>query len=224
MNQSINYYYQRPCFFKVEPTLSTPDTNSISVYPEVVRNFSSFHEDFVIVPTARAPNNYAFVLQIVGISNEKLCSSSSRHLLIRSGLHKVFALDGIKTVSISFTYSNIDHNILSMNNAVFDNYPDQTFLVNPEIKDTTESNTSASYIDLLLLIGRGGKLYTSNYDKRNDFNFHMLNCPWLSSNILSTSVYGIFISQLIPYFGVYSSYESFILKVTRFSNKLLRHG
>ena len=40
-----------------------------------------------------------------------------------------------------------------------------------EIKDTTEGNTSASYLDLLLSIGRDGQLLTSLYDKRDDFQF-----------------------------------------------------
>ena len=40
-----------------------------------------------------------------------------------------------------------------------------------EIKDTTDSNTSAFYLDLLLSIGRDGQLHTSIYDKRADFNF-----------------------------------------------------
>ena len=35
-----------------------------------------------------------------------------------------------------------------------------------EIKDTTESITSASYLNLPLSIGRDGKLHTSIYDKR----------------------------------------------------------
>ena len=65
-----------------------------------------------------------------------------------------------------------------------------------EIKDTTESNTSASYLDLLLSIGRDGQLRTSLYDKRDDFNFHITNFPFLSSNISSLPAYGVFISQL----------------------------
>ena len=71
-----------------------------------------------------------------------------------------------------------------------------------EIKDTTESNTSASYLDLLLSIGRDGQLHTSLYDKRDDFNFHITNFPFLSSNIPSSPAYGVFISQLIRYAGV----------------------
>ena len=55
-----------------------------------------------------------------------------------------------------------------------------------EIKDTTENNTSASFLDLLLSIGRDGQMRTSLYDKRDDFNFHITNFPFLSSNIPSS--------------------------------------
>ena len=93
-----------------------------------------------------------------------------------------------------------------------------------EINDTTESNTSASYLDLLLSIGRDGQLRTSLYDKRDDFNFHITNFPFLSSNIPSSPIYGVFISQLIRYARACSSYECFILRAMRLSNKLLGQG
>ena len=93
-----------------------------------------------------------------------------------------------------------------------------------EIKDTTESNTSASYLDLILSIGRDGKLHTSIYDKRDDFNFHITNFPFLSSNIPTSPAYGVFISQLIRYARACSAYGCFILRATRLSNKLLEQG
>ena len=93
-----------------------------------------------------------------------------------------------------------------------------------EIKDTTESTTSASYLDLLLSIGRDGQLHTSIYDKRDDFNFHITNFPFLSSNIPSSPAYGVFISQLIRYARACSSYECFILRARRLFSKLLKQG
>ena len=54
-----------------------------------------------------------------------------------------------------------------------------------EIKYTTESNISASYLDILLSIGRDGQLRTSLYDKRDDFSFHITHFPFQSSNIPS---------------------------------------
>ena len=74
----------------------------------------------------------------------------------------------------NFTYRYID-DVLSINNPELENYLGQMYPVELEINDTTESNTSASYLDLLLSIGRDGQLHTSIYDKRDDFNFHITN-------------------------------------------------
>ena len=93
-----------------------------------------------------------------------------------------------------------------------------------EIKDTTESNTSAFCLDLLLSIESDGQLRTSLYDKRDDFNFHITNFPFLSSNIPSAPAYGVFISQLIRYARACSSYECFILRAARLSSTLLGQG
>ena len=114
--------------------------------------------------------------------------------------------------------------VLPINNHDFENYLGQMYPPELEIKDTTESNTSASYLDLLLSIGRDGQLHTSLYDKRDNFNFHITNCPFLSSNIPSSPAYGVFISQLIRYARASSSYECFILRAVRLPNKLFGQG
>ena len=66
------------------------------------------------------------------------------------------------------TYRYID-DVLFINNPEFENYLGQMYPTELEIKDTTESITSASYLDLLLSIGRDGQLHTSIYEKRDDF-------------------------------------------------------
>ena len=114
--------------------------------------------------------------------------------------------------------------VLSINNPDFENYLGQMYPAELEIKDTTESNTSASYLDLLLSIESDGQLRTSLYDKRDYFNFHITNFPFLSSNIPSSPAYGVFISQLIRYARACSSYECFILRAARLSSKLLGQG
>ena len=68
------------------------------------------------------------------------------------------------------------------------------------------------------------QLHTSIYDKSDDFNFHITNFPFLSSNIPTSPAYGVFISQLIRYARACSSYGCFILRATRLSNKLLEQG
>ena len=124
--------------------------------------------------------------------------------------------------SISHKGTSID--VLSINNPEFENYLGQMYPVELEIKDRTESNTSAPYPDLLLSIRRDGQLHTSIYDKRDDFNFHIISFAFLSSNIPASPAYGVFISQLMRYARACSSYECFILRATRLSNKLLDQG
>ena len=83
-------------------------------------------------------------------------------------------------------------------NPDFENYLGQIYPAELEIKNTMESNTSASYLDLLLSIEKDGQLHTSLYDKREYFIFHITNFPFLSSNIpicqpnvfLTQSLYG----------------------------------
>ena len=123
----------------------------------------------------------------------------------------------------NFTYRYID-DVLSINNPDFDNYLGQMYPAELEIKDTTESNTSASYLDLLLSIESDGQLRTSLYDKRDDFNFNITNFPFLSSDIPSSPAYGVFISQFMRYTRACSSNECFILRAARLSSKLLGQG
>ena len=123
----------------------------------------------------------------------------------------------------NFTYRYID-DVLSINNPDFENYLGQMYHAELEIKNTTERNTSASYLDLLLSIGKDGQLRTYLYDKRDDFKFHIINFPFLSSNIPSTPAYGCFISQLIRHARACSSSEWFILIAARLSSKLLGQG
>ena len=87
---------------------------------------------------------------------------------------------------------------MSINNPELENNLGQMYPVELEIKDTTESNTSAFYLDLLLSIGCDGQLHTSIYDRRDDFNFHITNIPFLSSNIPTLPDYGVFTQDEQP--------------------------
>ena len=63
------------------------------------------------------------------------------------------------------------------------------------LKTRQRAPSVPSYLDLLLSIESDGQLRTSLNDKRDDFNFHITNFPFLSSNIPSSPAYGVFISQ-----------------------------
>ena len=92
------------------------------------------------------------------------------------------------------------------------NYLGQIYPAGFEIIKTTESNTPASYLDLLLSIGKDGQLHTSLFDKRFNFNFRITNFPFLWSNIPSSPAYDVFISHLILYARACSSNGCFVMK------------
>jgi hypothetical protein len=79
-------------------------------------------------------------------------------------------------VAFNSTLRYID-DVLSINNDRFHSYVDSIYPSELEIQDTTESSTSASYLDVLLNIDAGGKLITQLYDKRDDFNFCHCQLP-----------------------------------------------
>ena len=61
-------------------------------------------------------------------------------------------------------------------------------------------------------------------DKRDDFDFHIVNFPYLSSNIPSGPSYGVYISQLIRYAGCCSHYDDFRYRHKCLVDRLLSQG
>ena len=91
-----------------------------------------------------------------------------------------------------------------------------------EIKDTTDTVKSASYLDLHLEIDNEGRLKTKLYDKSDDFSFPIVNFPFLSSNIPAASAYGVYISQLIRYSRACISYHDFFDRGLLLTRMLLK--
>ena len=123
----------------------------------------------------------------------------------------------------NFSFRYID-DVLSLNN---DKFRDSLHLIYPselEIKETTDTTKSASYLDLCLSINSKGQLNTKLYDKRDDFNFPIVNFPFLSSNIPASPAYGVYISQLIRYARACVNYQDFLDRARLLSQKLLSQG
>ena len=92
--------------------------------------------------------------------------------------------------SFNFTFHYID-NVVSLNNSRFGDIADRIYPIELEIKDTTDTDTSASYLDLHLEIDSEGRLRTKLYDTRDDFNFPIVNFPFICSNI-SAALHSIY--------------------------------
>ena len=78
------------------------------------------------------------------------------------------------------------------------------------VEKANKSDHLANYPDLTFIIDSGGKLSTRLYGKRDDFDFHIVNFPFLYNNLPSGPSYGVYISQLIGYATYCLHYDDFI--------------
>jgi len=72
--------------------------------------------------------------------------------------------------SFNFTFRYID-DVLSLNNSRLGDFVDRIYPIELKIKDITDTDRSASYLDLHLEIDSEGRLRKKLYNKRDDFNF-----------------------------------------------------
>ena len=89
--------------------------------------------------------------------------------------------------------------LIVFNNKKFLDYLKEIYQSELTIEKADKPDHLADYLDLTFVTDSGGKLSTRLYDKRDDFDFHIVNFPFLSSNIPSCPSYGVYISQLIRY-------------------------
>ena len=72
--------------------------------------------------------------------------------------------------------------LLTLNNSNFDEEIPNIYPPELTLKRTSESDTKLSYLDISISI-RSSKYVTEVYDKRDAFNFNIVNFPYMSSNI-----------------------------------------
>ena len=125
--------------------------------------------------------------------------------------------------AFNFTYRYID-DVLSINNSRFAEFLPLIYPPELEAKETTDTASSASFLDIYLEFDDSGQLSTKIYDKRDDFNFKIINFPNMCSNIPSSPAYGVYISQLIRYARASSNYSDFLKRHLYLRNRLLDQG
>jgi hypothetical protein len=122
--------------------------------------------------------------------------------------------------AFNFTYRYID-DVLSINNSRFAEFLP---LIELEVKENTDTSSSASFLDLYLQFDDSGQISTKIYDKRYDFNFEIINFPNMCSNIPTSPAYGVYISQLIRYARASSNYSDFLKRHLHLRNRILDQG
>ena len=89
--------------------------------------------------------------------------------------------------------------------------------------EANTSDTEALFLDLHLSISNG--LVSSKvYDKRDDFDFDIVNFPFLDDDVPRRPSYGVYISQLIRFARVCSHVDAFDTHNKCITAKLLEQG
>ena len=136
--------------------------------------------------------------------------------LIKEGKRKL-----ARKFSLSYCY--ID-DLISFNNKRFKEFISDFYPKELTISETTESTSIASCLDLLFIQDKSNYITTKLYDKRDAFGFHIVNFPFMSSNIPSAPTYGVYASQLSRYARCCSNYSDFLLRHRALVTRLLSQG
>ena len=94
------------------------------------------------------------------------------------------------------TTSRYMDDILNINNVFFDNMVSQVYPSEHQLIKTNTLDTQAAFLDLHVSISND-IVSTKIYDKRDDFDFEIVNFPFLDSDVPRSTSYGVYISQLI---------------------------
>ena len=85
------------------------------------------------------------------------------------------------------------------------------------------SDTEVPFLDLHLSIANGF-VYSKIYDKRDDFDFDIVNFTFLDGDVPRRVSYGVYISQLIRFARAYNHVTDFNARNKCLTARLLQQG
>ena len=92
-----------------------------------------------------------------------------------------------------------------------------------QLNKVNTSDSEAPFLDLHLSISNGF-VSSKLYDKRDDFDFDIVNFPLLDGDVPSRPSYGVYISQLIRFARVCSHVDDFNTRNKCLTAKHLKKG
>ena len=121
------------------------------------------------------------------------------------------------------TTSRYLDDILNINNVYFDNMVSQIYASELQLNKANTSDTKATFLDLHLSISYD-IVSTKIYDKPDDFDFEIVNFPFLDGDVPCSTSYGVYIYQLIRFDGASSYVTDFNTHNKLLTWKLLKQG
>ena len=120
------------------------------------------------------------------------------------------------------TSGYLDH-ILNIYNVYFDTMVSQIYPSEFQLNKVCTSDTDATFLDLHLSISND-IVSTKSYDKRDDFDFEIINFPFLDGDVPRSTSHGVYISQLIRFARASSHVADSNTPNKLFSQKFFKQG
>ena len=112
---------------------------------------------------------------------------------------------------------------LIIDNPYFEQMVGKIYPTELQLNKANSSDTEAPFLDLNLSI-TNGIVSSKIYDKQDDFNFEIVNFPFLDGDVPRSPSYGVYISQLIRFARVCSNIDDFNNRNLFLTAKLLKQG
>ena len=113
--------------------------------------------------------------------------------------------------------------LLNIDNPYFEGMVNQIYPPELQLNKAYTADTEAPFLDLHLSISNGF-VSSKIYDKRDDFDFDIVNFPFLDGDVPRRPPYGVYISQLIRFARVCSHVDDFNTRNKCLTAKLLKQG
>ena len=113
--------------------------------------------------------------------------------------------------------------LLNIDNPYFEGMVNRIYPPELQLNKANTSDTEAPFLDLHLSISNGF-VSSKIYDKRDDFDFDIVNFPFLDGDVPRSTSYGVYISQLIRFARVSSHVVDFNARNKSLTTKLLQQG
>ena len=113
--------------------------------------------------------------------------------------------------------------LLNIDNNFFGSTINHIYPSKLQLNKANVSDTEASFFDLHLSIS-DGFVKSKIFDKWDDFDFDIVNFPFLDGDVPRSTSYGVYISRFIRFAQVSSHVDDFNTRNKDLTAKLLRHG
>jgi hypothetical protein len=183
---------------------------------------------YFLIDNAYVKHNNCIYRQVIGIPMGTSCAPHKANIYLHQYEHeyfiKLYETNSVEELAKLEHVYRYQDDLLSLNDSgLLESVLNEIYPPEMVINKTNISARKTNFLDLTISIYRG-KFLVKLYDKRNDYNFDVINYPFLDGNIPKGQSYGIFISQLVRLARINSSFNSFIVDCKNLVRKLERQS